>query len=729
LPSLERPLASLLLFGIAASALAVRSLGAADVFLADDTVVLAVDDASYHARLAHYGASHFPRLLVVDPLLNHPDGARVPWPFLYDGFFAALGWLFAATPSALDRILAWASPVFGALTVFPVYLAARALVPRGVALAAAFFYAWLPVAVIYSRVGNPDHHAWMALLAACYLALSVSAERACARAPMIWTAGLVAVRLGVVLSWSGSLLYLVLGEGALALAALCARQRAALRLQAWGCVATAVLVATVVFLQPEPLAGWFSASALSGLHALFFLAVALVVACWLLFERVRPSSGSAVALARAALLGLAVGSLVALLPSVQEGVMPALSYMRASEGFIGNPEQFPLYRWMRSGVEHSLPGSFYYYAGFAALLPAAGIAALIGLRDPRTRSASLVLAVWSIALGVLAVMQLRWGNDFAPAAGVAFALAGWQVRQVVDRRAALWRIGLVLVCSALLLSPLVVHWPKLERALVAEDSRVRSGHRPPAVPMVRFVQQVGRAVHSASAQGRSTSDAILASPAYGHVLHHVAGLATPTDNFGPQFDPDRYQRVLRFFAERSNRRAMEQLRDFDVGWLMVDRSGAKRAKRMVSRLFAHDGSAHDGSRSIDRLRLAAEAEAGSATLGGDFGPGPPYKLFQWVEGASIMVDALPGTIVRAQLEVVTPWGRRFSWRTSERASATGLTALRVPYPTSDATGDAVHGAGPYRVTWQDREVRVEVSEAEVLSGAELRVVDAGATRD
>ncbi|MCU0669198.1 MAG: hypothetical protein MUF70_07590, partial [Myxococcota bacterium] len=75
------PTAALLLVVVACGA-AVRSLQWPDVFLGDATV-FPVGDAYYHLRRAEFGLAHPGEVLLFDPLVNHPDGAWVPWPPLH----------------------------------------------------------------------------------------------------------------------------------------------------------------------------------------------------------------------------------------------------------------------------------------------------------------------------------------------------------------------------------------------------------------------------------------------------------------------------------------------------------------------------------------------------------------------------------------------------------------------------------------------------------------------
>ncbi len=729
--SISRPWAWLLLVAIFAAAFALRSIGSSNVFLGDATVVLASDDASYHARLVHDGVANFPRLLAFDAFLNHPIGARVPWPPLYDWLLALVGWMLGGGATIVDRMLAWVSPVFGSLAVFPVYFGARALVSRGPALGAAAVYSLLPITVLYARVGNPDHHAWLALLSATYLALSLWQLSEHLLAPSRWAAGLVVLRVLVTLSWSGSLLYLAVGEGALLVAALVGTSRVgperdSLHRQALGCALAGLLVAPVVALSEAPLGGWFSASALSWIHVLFFVGVAAVVEGLLLLETHRPSSGWAVRLGRASGIAVAVGALLLLLPTVRAGVAPAIAYLSTTSGFFGNPEQLPLYAWMRGGIGRQLPGASAYYGGFAYLFPVPLLAAAWAVRKSQDRSPALVLLVWVLALGALAVAQLRWGNDFAPGASIAFAVAfslGIEAftRWFPGRRRAL-QVGFVGLAGVLLFSAGVRHVQKFRGAFEIASVEEQIELRVPTVQLVRFAQRVRELTGGCGldlAGTRRSGAGILVTPRYGHVLHYVAHCATPADNFGPQFSLERYEDVLAFLATRDESEAVEIARAHATRYVMTDRPPGNRRVRVAARLHANDGSAREGSRALGQFRLIAEARPGAVGMMGVRGSDAPYKLFEIVEGAQLVAETSPGSLATAQILVRTPGGREFTWRTSSRASTNGRVILRVPYASDSVTGTG--GIGPYRVTLDGTHRGVSVREDEVHTGAAVPV--------
>ncbi|MCH2187306.1 glycosyltransferase family 39 protein, partial [Myxococcota bacterium] len=209
------------LIGLATGALLIRALGFEYVFVGEE-VVFPPADPQYHLRRAFFTMTQFPDVLLFDPYINFPGGAPVPWPPLFDWLLGAAGWLAGGTTSDLERAAAWAAPVCAAMVVWPLYFAGRLLSSRRVGLLAGLFFALLPISVVYTRVGNADHHAAVTLVGAwllyCLLAL---VDPAASRARMIGLAGLLALLSAIMLlTWHGSLLYLAPAEGLLLLAAI-----------------------------------------------------------------------------------------------------------------------------------------------------------------------------------------------------------------------------------------------------------------------------------------------------------------------------------------------------------------------------------------------------------------------------------------------------------------------------------------------------------------------------
>jgi len=708
-----------------AVAFAIRALGYFDAFLEDGSAVIAFDDAAYHARLVHSAVANFPSVLTSDPMLNHPDGARVPWPPMYDWLLALIAWCMGGSPLTVDRVLSWASPVFGALTVIPIYVGARSLVPHAGACVAIFTYAVLPISVIYSRIGNPDHHAWMALLAATYLALSLVQFRPGNRDLMLNSAVLTAVRITVVFSWSGSLLYLAIGEAALLLAGTCSGSRDTRRHQYWGCGIAAASLTPYLALTPPPLGGWFSASALSLLHLFFLLGIAAVARAVRWLESRGSERDTVTSLYWIIGAMAAVTAVLLAFPAVREGIAPAVKYLSASSGFSGNPEQVPLYTWMREGAELRYPSSTQYYGAFAYLLPLCLLAAVWLLRDKRRSPQAVVLAVWALPLGLLAIAQLRWGNDFAPAAVTCFAV-GLTLAIETARRSTptvlrcAWAVATALALVVITTGALN-HSPKLQLARAAYGAQPGTRADLPAVALTRFARRIAGAIPiqpGCEMDPACRPTGIIASPRYGHLLHYAAGRPTPADPFGPQFNLERWDEVIAVMASRDESQVFEASHRLDSRYLMTDRSPARAAERLIVRLQEHDGGARRDIPALGHFRLTTEAQSGALGLQGTHGINPPYKLFEIVAGARLEVAGPPRSRVAASVEIRTPTGRQFVWTTTSVTRRDGIAILRVPYATGHNPAGVT--ASLYRVATQSGEHTIEVTEAEVQTGATVR---------
>src|SRR5262245_54039899 len=283
-------------------AVGVRALEWAPILPGDGSVWLLPFDGAYRARRALYTFERFPRLLRFDPYLAHPGGAVVPAPPLYDWLLGASARALGDDTATFERVAAWASPLLAGLTVLPISAAGRAVAGPGLGLAAAAIFACLPISVNYSRLGNPDHHAAVGLLGALWLAQTLALARGAAGRRTAWLWGALALtRAALVLSWSGSLLYLAIGDGALlGLGVLAGRGWFAAH--ALGLAAGAALLAP--FSAAEVAAGQpaLTATTFSWLHVAVLAGLAGLAGSLALAERVRPARGPGARALRAAAL-------------------------------------------------------------------------------------------------------------------------------------------------------------------------------------------------------------------------------------------------------------------------------------------------------------------------------------------------------------------------------------------------------------------------------------------
>ncbi len=264
-------------------ALGVRSLGYELVFQ-DGQVVFPPADAQYHLRRALYTFVNFPGVLLFDSYINHPGGAPIPWPPLFDFLLGSAARLLAADEHQFELVAAWAPPLLACATVLPIYLAGCCVAGRGLGLAAGALFALLPISFQYTALGNADHHAAVAAIGGwlLYLSMALVDPEASRRRIFGLATAFTAARIALLLTWHGSLLYLAFTETVLLVWAAASGNRRLSLAHALGATATALLVAPVVLLLPTPLGGNLSSIALSWLHVLAVLAVASVAAgvCW-----------------------------------------------------------------------------------------------------------------------------------------------------------------------------------------------------------------------------------------------------------------------------------------------------------------------------------------------------------------------------------------------------------------------------------------------------------------
>ncbi|MFQ5416134.1 MAG: STT3 domain-containing protein [Myxococcota bacterium] len=730
----SRAILGIALVGIVLLGFAVRSLGLEDVFAAPGEVVLRSDDAQYHARLAQYSVAHFPRVLTWDPYLNHPHGERVPWPGFYDLGLAAAALVLGGSGRALDLVLAWAPAALGSLTVLAVYALGRAVVSPAAALGAAAIFAMLPASAAFSAVGNPDHHAAVSLLGALLVAAYLWGVHPEVRGRRLVAvhAALAGVRALLVLTWAGNLLYLGIGEPSwIAVAVLAGRRDAVVR-YAVGALASALLVAAWIAFAARDTAP-FSGAELSWLHVAALLAFAGFAAISAGWERARPTAGARPRALRLCALALVAGAIASAVPSLRDGAALGLSFFSEESRFIaGNYENVSIFQEGSARVAHWLFGLFAY------AIPVAPLVLLWRARDSRVRAPALVLALWTAALGGLAIAFVRFGNDFAPAGAVCLAGTASLLATGVARLVRLpERLvpGLAVLIGIGALAP---SFPRTADAAVRAATFLRSGPGAISAPVHfhRDLHRFARRVREATPETAGYLDpsetpeyGILCFPAVGHAIVGVAHRPATATNFGPSsffgIDArlDSYGPTNRYYALRSEERALEVAKRLRVRYLVTSREGRPPKTTLLHRLHGTDGAGGAGVPRLEHFRLVTEWPAYGVALGWLSGNAPlvtpaPFKLFEIVAGAVLEVRGAPGSEATAEVEIETVTGRRFFYRAAARIGPEGVAHLRVPYATSPADTSP---RGPYRVTSGERAVAVAVSEADVREGRIVRV--------
>jgi len=728
-------------------ALAVRSLGLEFVFVGDD-VVFPPADPQYHLRRAFFTFVHFPDVLLFDPYINYPGGAPVPWPPLFDWTLGAVARLVAQDVHGFERVAAWASPVAGGLAVVPIALAGSLLGGRRVGLVAGVFYALLPIAVDYGRVGYADHHATVAMIGACLLLVCLASARAAVEERPLGRLAAIhsAIRLVLMLTWHGSPLYLVLSEGLLLGVGIWTGRRELLGAQSLGALATGAILLPVIALSPTPLGGEYSSIALSRLHVLGMLGVAGVSGGLWAMQRRRPN-GAAIARLLMAMAIVTIGLFVLLLmPGIREGLTPALRFLTMSDevGAVTG-EQSPLFAWLGR-----TPGSpaVHVWGWFAYAIPLAPAAAWLAWRrpgaDPGTRVAALLLGAWGAFFAFLALQQRRYGNDFAPAAAILFALALCALAERATRTLEDRRSGSVVatalalgLCVLLFLPPVCrVDVPRAQATLHALRSpgAIRLDVRDSvAVTLARFMGEVGRMTPETSSYltpGPSPEYAVIAHANLGHALQYGARRPTATDPFWWYIGRENWDRSFAFFETADEEEAI-RLAELLRGRYVVTTTESVPGS-VAAHLHRYDGVALEGRAPLTRFRHVTEAAAQGAALGEIFRPGShrgaPYKLFEIVEGARLEVRTEAALQVVASITLLTPRGRQLVYQQEAFADEAGIARLRLPYwsradlPLGAAEVAAgTRARGPWRVRAAGIDYVLPVTEAAVRAGTVLHL--------
>jgi hypothetical protein len=134
---------------------------------------------------------------------------------------------------------------------------------------------------------------------------------------------------------------------------------------------------------------------------------------------------------------------------------------------------------------------------------------------------------------------------------------------------------------------------------------------------------------------------------------------------------------------------------------------------------------------LSHFRLVAEAPAGAPALGEVFGAGrgtrgTPYKLFEVVPGAEIVMRCAPASEAGVRIAIDNGHGRRFEWAARTETDAEGWARLRVPYATQSAQADVRPGVaaarGALRANCGGFSRSVEVPLEAVRNGETIEVV-------
>ena len=168
-------------FGLALGSFWLRTHFVHERVIRDDAVRFMAADCWYHVRSVETLVRHFPHWNSFDPYAVYPGGQTTPVAPLQPYLLAAISLLLGGgspTVRTIELVCAYAPPVLGALTVFPVYAIGRILLNRTTGLLAAGLIVLSPGQILTrTLLGYADHHALEIFLSTLFFAICALALR------------------------------------------------------------------------------------------------------------------------------------------------------------------------------------------------------------------------------------------------------------------------------------------------------------------------------------------------------------------------------------------------------------------------------------------------------------------------------------------------------------------------------------------------------------------------
>ncbi|HVV46460.1 MAG TPA: STT3 domain-containing protein [Bryobacteraceae bacterium] len=377
------------------AALLLRVVPSFHLVFANGIVRFQEGDAWFHIRTVHNLLAHFPWRSAWDPFALFPGGSEVPTAPLWDYVLATPAWIAGlGGPAAwlIDDIAAWAPVILGALFVIPVYSLARRYFGEMAAVFGAFWSACASGSFLwYTHLGLADHHALEGLLAFLTLASLCTAVDE-VRPLYAWLGG---IALGLFLATRPAGIFL---PATLAMFTVVAPAAAP-------AVLRAVFAAALIFIPASQSLwsnyAWLALAACGAFAGLIALAgVAGDRREWPQpVRRTVPFVGLALILAFSFFLRPALWG------SLWFEIRRVAGYTSVSR--VASTVQ-ELHSVFRAGIYRTLG---------AIWIPAIPGLALLLAGKPRTRG-RVLLGIWTIVMGIGAVMQVRMAIYLIPPAAV-----------------------------------------------------------------------------------------------------------------------------------------------------------------------------------------------------------------------------------------------------------------------------------------------------------------------
>lgn len=693
-------------------------------------------DAYYHMRRILYSLAQFPAVLDFDPYINFPHGAKPIWPPFFDLAVACLLRPFYRPEGTvtIERMVVWIPPLLGAVTVVALYFLAKRYFGFHVAWTSGLFLSVLSGHFWYSQIGFVDHHVAVSLVSTLLLAVTMGLFRLLSESPirrgaMLITAAATGVLLaGVLLVWPGSLLHVGLIEVALLLF-LMSRPTPTEAARFAGLFALFHAIGLLMVLPFGAASAWpqwgeFSPVVLTRFQPWMFGALTVYggacAALWRWTAVGRTRRRRVVQAIGIGILILAVSA--AAFPELLRDITDPWRWFARQESFqAAVAESQPLFRtptgWSTQIAELRLSRFLYVF-------PVYLVALSIWSRGRRDLAAIRLLLWWSVALGIVTLVQRRFFNSFSVVVALAMgwscvrgyaALPAW-LRASPGRRLAT-KAGLVAVVGFLL-------WPVFAAYRIPLRNQVAALRGEQPVTEWLMHARARLLVYAAEWLRDNTPPTsgfldvrrrpeygVLAHWEQGHVLEYVGRRPTVIDNFGDDLGEENFRLGMAYFeaAEGEAVRILERLK---VRYVVAEHLPVRdpAGRQSMTHRLSEDG------RGLRHHRLLFETP-------GDVPKGPPsYRVYEYVRGARVTGQAAPGERVTAQLRQRTNQGRLILFETKTWADRTGAYELVLPYSTRGAP-PALRTEAFYVVHSGGQTARLAIDETVVQQGAVVSGAD------
>lgn len=735
-------------------------------------------DGLYHTRRVERALAESNPIAGRDPLLNHPEGAPIPWPPYYDALLRASAAPFTpedpvARRRFLEEWVATVPMVCGVLNSLLIALAAACLAGLPAALLAGLLHACAFASVNYSTLGAGDHHAFVALLLTALtagLAFALRRDQLESKKRGLACGILLGVLAGVLVgSWVASLLYVIQVQCVLALLIL---RRGRHGIPALVPLGIAFHLAALVTLLPAVLGSpWLEVNPwmvvnLTWFHPLFLAVGALVFVPLGLLGGGSLAPGETHAkrygiyVAGGLLLLAGAFALVGSGPAA--GVSEGFAWVSRADAFMSVvKESWPLLGERADGL-----GVFMSSLGWLSLL--APLAFVFAVREVWVRG-SLALLPWVVGypiLGLQALQQRRFADAWCL---FTFVLLGWALGRLLSTHRDAPSPGAegqpaeaktppprwVFVLSTtlvLILVPLSFGQGFRDRLSTGFDDAAtfwgspivddRLGRRAPLEWLRRYDQRTPNVERGA----------VMAHWDLGHEIEWIADRPSVATNFGSYVGVEGFRAPSEFFLATGEAQGLGVLArrgathvyatawalanlptllqvqglDGDPNWIDAQGRPTQAWGRTLSAallpvtLQRSRDAEQLTAPLFERLRLI---HAGSSfrTQAVDPRTNMTFRcgwIWERVEGAVLELEATPGSTLEVELQLEFPNAAlrpRITLRKGVQADPSGKARLRVPYATATPNGDGRVVAA----RWSSgvRGGTVNLTESDVRTGA------------